>query len=119
MSRVIVLAVLSLVAIGEAGAASEQGMASRSGRHLIEIHAFSFMPQQAVVAPGDTIRWVNRDIVPHTVTAEQGLWAPKTLAEGESWELIIEEGGTYPYFCEFHPHMKGLVAASANSTSSQ
>lgn len=111
MFGTLIIAVLSLVAIGEAGAASEQTTASPSRLHLVEIQAFSFMPQQTVVAPGDRIRWVNHDIVPHTVTAEGGFWRPKTLAEGESWELVVEAGGTYSYFCEFHPHMKGWLAA--------
>lgn len=111
MFRTLMITVLSLVVIGEAGAPLVLATASPSRLHLIEIQAFRFMPQQTVVAPGDRIRWVNRDIVPHTVTAEGGVWLPRILAEGESWEFAVEAGGTYVYFCEFHPHMKGSLAA--------
>lgn len=110
MFQIIVIVVLSLVAIEEALPASAQRMASPKRQHLVEIRAFNFVPQRTVVAPGDTIVWINRDIVPHTVTAEGGAWSPRMLAEGESWEMVVEGGGTYPYFCEFHPHMRGLLA---------
>ena len=110
MFRTLMITVLSLVVIGEAGAPWELATASPPRLHLIEIQAFRFMPQQTIVAPGDRIRWVNRDIVPHTVTAEGGVWLPRILAEGESWEFAVEAGGTYAYFCEFHPHMKGWLA---------
>lgn len=111
MFRTIMITVLSLVVIGEAGAALELTTASLPRLHLIEIQAFRFTPQQTIVAPGDRIRWVNRDIVPHTVTAEGGVWLPRILAEGEAWEFAVEAGGTYQYFCEFHPHMKGRLEA--------
>lgn len=111
MFRTLMITVLSLVVIGEAGAPWELATASPPRLHLIEIQAFRFMPQQTIVAPGDRIRWVNRDIVPHTVTAEGGVWLPRILSEGESWEFAVEAGGFYAYFCEFHPHMKGWVEA--------
>lgn len=111
MFRMIIIVVLSLLAIEEALPASAQRMASPKRQHLVEIRAFNFVPQHSVVAAGDTIVWINHDIVPHTVTAEGGAWLPRTLVEGESWEMFIEEGGTYAYFCEFHPHMKGLLEA--------
>lgn len=111
MFRTFMITVLSLVVIGEAGVPLRLATASPSRLHLIEIQAFRFMPQQTAVAPGDRIRWVNRDIVPHTVTAEGDVWLARILAEGESWEFAVEAGGTYQYFCEFHPHMKGRLEA--------
>jgi len=42
--------------------------------HDIEIKSFAFNPSVLEVRPGDQIRWVNRDISPHTATAEDGSW---------------------------------------------
>lgn len=86
-------------------------MASPPQTHVVEIQAFSFQPQRTVVAPGDTIVWINRDIVPHTVTTNSGTWDSQKLDEGQSLEVIVENGGVYLYFCKFHPHMTGMVTA--------
>ena len=110
MIRIIVILVTLLVVSGETVPASVQGTALRPQRHVVEIQAFSFQPQRTVLSPGDTIVWINRDVVPHTVTAEAATWHPHILEEGQSWETVVTEGGRFPYFCEFHPHMKGLVA---------
>jgi len=111
MFRIMVILITLLVVSGEAGSASMQSTAPRSQVHVVEIQAFSFRPQRTAMAPGDTVVWINRDIVPHTITAEGGTWPAHTLEEGQSWETLVEERGTFPYFCEFHPHMKGWLAA--------
>lgn len=85
--------------------------ASLPRRHVIEIREFSFFPHRIVVAPGDTIVWVNRDIVPHTITANSGMWRSQALEEGQTWEVVIEIHGHIGYFCEFHPHMTGVLAS--------
>lgn len=110
MFRIMVILITCLVVRGEAVPAFVQEAAPRAQRHVVEIQAFSFQPRRTVVAPGDTVVWVNRDIVPHTITAEGGAWPTHTLEEGQSWEMAVNGGGAFPYFCEFHPHMKGLVA---------
>jgi len=41
-------------------------------RHVVEIRNLEFTPKELVVATGDTITWINYDLVPHTVTADDG-----------------------------------------------
>ena len=110
MSRVIMMLGWTLAVGGTAGAASMPSTTVLPSRHTVEIRGLSFVPQSTVVSAGDTIVWINRDIVPHAITAEAGSWAPHTLQEGQSWEMVVEKGGTYPYFCLFHPEMRGLLA---------
>ena len=108
-----VLAVLLTILLGslEAGSATVGKAASPPRQHIVEIRAFSFQPPRTVVSPGDTIVWINRDIVPHTVTAAGGTWRSQALEEGESWEIEVENSEVGSYFCEFHPHMMGVLAA--------
>ena len=103
MLRIFITLITILVVNG--GAVSKP--ASLPRQHIVEILAFSFQPQRTVVSPGDTIVWINRDIVPHTVTANGGSWESQTLEEGQSLKVIVEDRGVYSYFCEFHPHMTG------------
>lgn len=83
-------------------------------RHVIEIRGFAFAPAALRVSPGDTVVWVNRDLVPHTVTADDGAWDSGTLDEGEAWEMRI--GDDVParsaYFCRHHPSMRGALESS-------
>ena len=39
-------------------------------RHVVEIRNLEFTPKELTV--GDTITWINYDLVPHTVTADHG-----------------------------------------------
>ncbi len=77
-------------------------------RHIVEIRDFGFHPQRTLAAPGDTVMWINRDVVPHTATANDRSWDSMELQEGESWEMIVENSGLQQYFCEFHPGMRGI-----------
>lgn len=111
MIRVVLGLVTILWFSGEAGSTPTQRTASPPRRHVVEIRAFSFQPQRTVVSPGDTIVWINRDIVPHTVTADAGTWSSQALEEGEAWEIVLETAAAQSYFCEYHPHMTGVLAA--------
>ena len=44
--------------------------------HQIAIQGFVYTPASLEVAVGDTVVWTNRDVVPHTVTAESGAFGP-------------------------------------------
>lgn len=101
--------VLSILFVGEEAVSKT---ASLPQHHVVEIRAFRFQPEHMVVLPGDTITWINRDIVPHTVTADIGSWKSEPLREGQSWKVVVENDGVYSYHCEFHPQMKGVLSPS-------
>ena len=82
---------------------------AREGRHRVDIQRFTFVPDRLVVAPGDIVVWVNHDLVPHTVTAEDGGWDSQELAPNDKWELRVTEEMTGDYFCRYHPMMRGRV----------
>ncbi|MDA4848161.1 plastocyanin/azurin family copper-binding protein [Hoeflea poritis] len=75
--------------------------------HDIAIKAFRFEPEHMRVRIGDTIRWTNHDLAPHTATSDRSDWGTETLAQGQSGEIVVTEGMQTGYFCAFHPHMKG------------
>ena len=84
-----------------------------SGVIEIEISNFNYAPSSINVKVGDTIRWTNKDIAPHTVTSESGSeLSSQTLNIGQSYSHTFSNTGTYPYYCTFHPNMKGQVNVS-------
>lgn len=63
-----------------------------------------FHPSQARVFVGTTVRWVNRDVRPRSVVADDGTFSSPTLAPGQSftWAAarparIDYHDGTRPY----------------------
>ena len=90
--------------------ASDAAQLPAPRRHVVEIRDFGFHPKSIQVSAGDTIVWTNRDLVPHTATADDGGWSSPELAEGQSWEWRVAMDGLQNYFCEFHPHMTGSLA---------
>lgn len=113
LSRRTVLAVAGAVLAGKvfsdrwlAGTAAAAG---DSRTHLVEIRDFVFAPDSLEVRPGDRITWINRDIVPHTATADDESWDSGELGMDEAWQLTVEPGMKADYFCRFHPMMKARL----------
>jgi plastocyanin len=73
--------------------------------HVVVIEGFEFSPESLDVKVGDTVRFTNLDIVPHTATATDKSWDTGSLATEESASIRVEAGMTGDYFCVFHPNM--------------
>src|SRR5271165_2930766 len=80
------------------------GQAPTARSYTVHIKGFKFVPETLEVAKGDTVMWINDDIVPHTATAN-GIFDSKGLDQGKSWSYIAGKTGTYPYICTFHQTM--------------
>src|SRR3712207_804697 len=75
----------------------------------VDISDHAFNPAQLNVAPGTTVRFVNNDTVPHTATADNGLFDTGELAPGHSFDVFLDGAGTVTYHCELHPEMQGSI----------
>lgn len=83
-------------------------------RHVVEIRGMAFQPAVLEVAPGDTVVWVNRDIVPHTATASGGGgWDTGVMAQGESRTHVARGDDATDYHCALHPTMRGRLTVLA------
>jgi plastocyanin len=65
-------------------------------------------PAEASAKVGDTIEWINKDILAHTATARNGDW-DVILPPKKSGSLILKKAGTVDYYCRFHPNMKATL----------
>ena len=78
-------------------------------RHVVEMSEFAFSPDTVRAAPGDTIVWINRDMVPHTATAAEGAWDSGAVAAQGSWSHVAAVAGESAYLCTLHPSMTGVI----------
>jgi plastocyanin len=71
----------------------------------------AFVPATLEVAVGDTVVWVNDDLVPHTATAASGetVFDSGMVPPNGSWKYVTTKAGTIPYVCTLHPTMKGTL----------
>jgi plastocyanin len=76
----------------------------------VRMQNIAFVPLEVTITVGETVRWVNDDIVPHTTTsgnpgdADAGsLWNSGLMGGGASFEHTFNEAGEFVYFCEVHP----------------
>jgi plastocyanin len=68
-----------------------------------------FSPAEASAKVGDTIEWINKDILAHTATARNGEW-DVMLPPKKTGTLVLKKAGTIDYYCRFHPNMKATLA---------
>lgn len=78
--------------------------------HTVEIRGMAFYPAELTLAPGDTVVWINRDIVPHTATARGPQpWDTGNLLPGEQGRHVAQRVGVIDYVCAWHPTMRAKL----------
>ena len=92
-----------------AGAVLAAGKAPAGKTVTVTIDAASFAPKYVAVSPGDTVVWVNKDLLTHTATAKNGSFDSKEIAAGSSWTYKPTARGQFDYRCTLHPTMKGTL----------
>lgn len=81
---------------------------ARAARTVV-IENMQFNPPQMTVRVGERVVWVNRDLVPHTVTSTSKLFDSGSIASNGSWSFIPRKAGAYAYGCSFHPTMQATI----------
>lgn len=90
----------------------DQGASSQGpGTDTVIIKAMSFNPPELTVQKGDTVIWINQDLVAHDVTSDKAnAFYSDTLQVGDSWKMAIEDSASY--HCSIHPTMLGKILIS-------
>lgn len=75
----------------------------------VEILDSKYAPSELVVAPGTTVRWINRDEETHTVTSTTEIFKSGGLNLGDEYTHTFTTPGVYPYTCALHDFMQGTI----------
>ena len=96
-------------------------LAPVTSRYTVEVSSSAYHPADLEVQPGDTITWINRDIIPHTATSDSSERAidTGTMAAGDSSSYVATRAGVYRYTCTFHPTMQGRLVVRAAAPGAQ
>jgi len=105
-----------------------EGTAAESEANTVRIQTFAYVPKIAEVEVGTPVTFVNDDDILHTFTSgkakDQGIPGvsedvpakPDGLFDedvdlDDSFEFTFDKAGKYPYYCDIHSGMSGVVIA--------
>ena len=67
-----------------------------------------FAPAEVSAKVGDTIEWINKDVLVHTATARNGDFDITTPPK-KTVTSALKKAGTVEYYCRYHPNMKAVL----------
>jgi plastocyanin len=118
MKRIILLiTVATLVVVSTLFVVSASGAhkhptakAQKKPTRTVLIKNFSFQPAHITIKRGTKVRWINKDSIEHTATANNGRsFNSGLLSKGERYSHTFKRVGKKGYHCKPHPHMRGSV----------
>ncbi|BDE08058.1 hypothetical protein WPS_33340 [Vulcanimicrobium alpinum] len=114
--RTLLMTLAAALALGGAALAqspapdpSAAAKPSPSPTTVVHIKNFAFAPETVTIAAGGSVKFVEDDDTPHTVTATDNSYDSGNLDKGQSFTHAYEKPGTYAYLCAYHPYMKGTI----------
>jgi plastocyanin len=102
----VILAVLAVVTIVRERS-PEAGVAADVDAGTVVMENTKFAPVDVSVAKGTEVVFDNKDVAPHTVTADDGSNDSGIIDPGGAFRLVVNE--SFSYHCEIHPSMKADV----------
>ena len=67
-----------------------------------------FAPAEVSAKVGDTVEWINKDVLAHSATARNGdfdvITPPKKTVTS-----VLKKAGAVECYCRFHPNMKAVL----------
>jgi plastocyanin len=111
-----IAAALTLVTVASPATVAARDRTDRGASHsalastvTVKIVDFAFRPKKISIAKGTRVRWVNKDSVNHTTTANGGQWDSGSLGPGDAFSRTFKKAGTFRYHCSLHSSMVGKV----------
>jgi plastocyanin len=105
--RAAILAVAATVIVCVIGLTADERPKPKT--HAVTMENMRFQPESLTVARGDTVVWVNKDLVPHTATSKAGGFDSQAIQAEKSWRFTVRKKGDFAYVCTFHPTMTATL----------
>lgn len=75
----------------------------------VEMRMVALAPREVRIRAGESVAWINRDPLMHTVTADDRAWGSGPMEVGDVFTHRFDRPGRYTYHCIPHPQMTGVV----------
>jgi len=74
----------------------------------VTVANLTFEPAEVKAKVGDTIRWVNKDVLTHSATARDKSF-DVIQPPGKTVSQTLTRAGSFDYYCKYHPNMTGRL----------
>lgn len=74
----------------------------------VTIDNLVFSPAETKAKVGDTVTWINKDIVAHTATVRGGF--DVIIGAYATACVVLKKAGIVAYYWRLHPNMTGRIA---------
>ena len=74
----------------------------------IAMENIEISPAEVSAKVGDTVEWINKDVVVHSATAQNGDFDVK-IPPKKTASVVLKKAGTVAYYCRYHPNMKATL----------
>ena len=105
LAAIVIVAAIAATIITFDGPIPARADAAGQRTHVVEIRKFKFAPKALAVRPGDVIVWINKDIVPHSATANDGSWDTGLIDAGGQVRTTVPSDFFKRYHCKYHRSM--------------
>ena len=76
--------------------------------HYVEIIGMKYSPSELIISKGDSVIFINKDLVPHDVVNDiNNIHLSPKISTTKKWGTTFFEKTNY--HCSFHPSMKGVI----------
>jgi plastocyanin len=80
----------------------------RAATIQISMENLEISPASISAKVGDTVEWVNKDVLMHSATARNGDF-DVNLPPKKTGSVVLKKAGTVDYYCRYHPNMKASI----------
>lgn len=94
-----------------AAALAFAGLPAAAETIRVEMKNVGYEPAEISAHVGDTIEWVNGDILAHTATSRRKEW-DVTILPNKTGRITLKQSGQIHYYCRFHPNMVGRISVA-------
>lgn len=107
----LLVALLGAATLAGCGGEDKPAAPAATTTDTIRIADFLYTPDPSTVKAGVKITVTNADTAPHTLTQAGGspTFDSDTIKGKASGSVTFKTPGTFTYYCQFHPTMKGTV----------
>ncbi|MEB3236630.1 MAG: cupredoxin domain-containing protein [Candidatus Sericytochromatia bacterium] len=102
---------------GAGGATVSAPTPGPAGELVVEISNFAFKPESVTLAVGQSVRFVNKDFMAHTVTPLDAAAFPAEddIRPGQERLVTPKRAGSWAFRCDYHPSMKGGLTVTGDA----
>lgn len=88
--------------------------AAEEGRkeYIVEITNFAFSPAKLEIKAGDRVKFINKDEIKHSATADDSSFDTGLMAQDEDKTVTFDDAGEFAYHCMPHPGMQATIIVS-------